>query len=86
MGMQRRTYQRRAYDGKAAKGAVDGHRRGWGYNCKISTPHVLFPFVGLKSVAQHTAIDGKSVDFFFLLFLLSRRCRHQPTAMDGRAQ
>ena len=86
MGRQRRTYQRRAYDGKAAKGAVDGHRRGWGYNCKISTPHVLFPFVGPKSVAQHTAIDGKSVDFFFLLFLLSRRCRHQPMAMDGRAQ
>ena len=63
--------------------AIDGDG---GYNCKISTPHVLFPFVGLKSVAQHTAIDGKSVDFFFLLFLLSRRCRHQPTAMDGRAQ
>jgi hypothetical protein len=29
MGRQRSTYQRRAYDGKAAKGAVDGHRRGW---------------------------------------------------------
>ena len=28
MGRQRSTYQRRAYDGKAAKGASDGHRRG----------------------------------------------------------
>ena len=27
MGRQRRTYQRRVYDGKAAKGAVNDHRR-----------------------------------------------------------
>jgi hypothetical protein len=33
MGRQRRTYQRREYDGKAA---VDGHRRGWGYIVAVS--------------------------------------------------
>jgi hypothetical protein len=43
MGRQRSTYQRRAYDGKAAKGAVDGHRRGWGYIVKFLHPMYFFP-------------------------------------------
>ena len=49
----------------------------------------IFAFVGPKSVSithKHTAIDGESEEFCFLVFLLSRRCRHQPTAMDGRPQ
>ena len=39
-----------------------------------------------KHTHKHTAIDGESEEFCFLVFLLSRRCRHQPTAMDGRPQ
>jgi hypothetical protein len=37
MGRQRRMYQRRADDGKAA---VDGHRREWGYIVKF--PHPMY--------------------------------------------
>ena len=37
----------------------------------IATPHVLFPFVGLKSVAQHTAIDDESVKFFIFFSFLA---------------
>ena len=39
-----------------------------------------------KHTHTHTAIDGESEEFCFLVCLLSRRCRHQPTAMDERAQ
>ena len=39
-----------------------------------------------KHTHTHTAIDGESEEFCFLVCLLSRRCRHQPTAMDARAQ
>ena len=49
----------------------------------------IFAFVGRKSVKHthtHTAINGESEEFCFLVCLLSRRCRHQPTVMDARAQ
>ena len=39
-------YQRRTCDGKAAKGAVDGHRRGWGYIVEFPHPMYFYPSSG----------------------------------------
>ena len=38
-----------------------------GYLVEFPHPMYFFPSSGLKSVAQHTAIDGKCVEFFFFI-------------------
>ena len=70
MGRQRSTYQRRAYDGEAAKGAVDGHRRGWGYIVKFLHPMYFFPSL-VQPPYHNTRPSTESALIFFFFFFLA---------------
>jgi hypothetical protein len=56
-----------------------------GYIVKFAHP-MYFSLRRAKERSIRTRPSTVSPRNCFLVFLLSRRCRHQPTAMDGRAE